>query len=118
MASEVSAASNLDDLETSLDLAGLKNPSVREYVRHWADHTGAARVEVIGAADDARLISESLAAGEILPAGEGRYYSRSYVEGHRALRGAHDRRHRQPGGQGRLQQLAVRRRDAAAARGA
>ena len=80
MASEVSAASNLDDLETSLDYAGLKNPSVREYVRHWAEHTGAARVEVIGAADDARLISESLAAGEILPAGEQRYYARSYVK--------------------------------------
>ena len=80
MASEVSAASNLDDLETSLDYAGLKNPSVREYIRHWAEHTGAARVEVVGAADDARLISESLAAGEILPAGEGRYYSRSYVK--------------------------------------
>jgi phosphoenolpyruvate carboxykinase (GTP) len=80
VASEVSAASNLDDLETSLDLAGLKNLSVREYVRRWAEHTGAARVEVIGAADDARLISESLAAGEILPAGEERYYARSYVK--------------------------------------
>jgi phosphoenolpyruvate carboxykinase (GTP) len=80
VASDVSAASNLDDLETSLDLAGLKNPSVREYVRHWAGHTGAARVEVIGAADDARLIRESLAAGEILPAGEQRYYARSYVK--------------------------------------
>ncbi len=68
------------DLETNLDEAGLKNPSVREYVRHWAEHTGAQRVEVVGAADDARLISESLVAGEILPAGEGRYYARSYVK--------------------------------------
>ena len=80
MASDLSAASNLDDLEASLDLAGLKNPSVREYVRHWAEHTGAGRVEVIGAADDARLIRESLAAGEIFPAGEERYYARSYVK--------------------------------------
>jgi phosphoenolpyruvate carboxykinase (GTP) len=80
VASDVSAASNLDDLETVLDLAGLKNPSVREYVRHWAEHTGAARVEVIGAADDARLLRESLAAGEIFPAGEQRYYARSYVK--------------------------------------
>jgi phosphoenolpyruvate carboxykinase (GTP) len=80
VASEVSAASNLDDLETSLDLAGLKNPSVREYIRHWAEHTGAARVEVVGAADDARLIRESLAAGEIQPAGEDRYYARSYLK--------------------------------------
>ena len=53
---------------------------MREYVRHWAELTGAERVEVIGASDDARLISESLAAGEIVPAGEGRYYSRSYVK--------------------------------------
>jgi phosphoenolpyruvate carboxykinase (GTP) len=68
------------DLETSLDDAGLKNPSVREYVRHWAGLTGAQRVEVVGAADDARLIEESLAAGEILPAGEGRYYARSYIK--------------------------------------
>jgi len=68
------------DLETVLDDAGLKNPSVREYVRHWARLTGAQRVEVVGAADDARLISASLAAGEILPAGEGRYYARSYVK--------------------------------------
>ena len=71
---------DLGGLETTLDEAGLKNPSVREYVRRWAEHTGAARVEVIGAADDARLIAESLAAGQILPAGEGRYYSRSYVK--------------------------------------
>jgi phosphoenolpyruvate carboxykinase (GTP) len=68
------------DLETSLDDAGLKNPSVREYVRHWAGLTGAQRVELVGAADDARLIEESLAAGEILPAGEGRYYARSYIK--------------------------------------
>jgi phosphoenolpyruvate carboxykinase (GTP) len=68
------------DLETVLDDAGLKNPSVREYVRHWAGLTGVQRVEVVGASDDARLISESLEAGEILPAGEGRYYARSYVK--------------------------------------
>ena len=53
---------------------------MREFVRHWAQHTGAARVEVISACDDARLIRESLEAGEILPAGEGRYYSRSYLK--------------------------------------
>jgi phosphoenolpyruvate carboxykinase (GTP) len=80
VAYDVNAAPALTDLETSLDDAGLKNPRVREYVRHWAEHTGAERVEVIGASDDARLISESLKAGEILPAGEGRYYARSYVK--------------------------------------
>ena len=66
------------DVDQVLDEAGLKNPHVREYVRHWAEHTGAERVEVVSASDDARLIEESLAAGEIFPAGEGRYYSRSF----------------------------------------
>ncbi len=84
MAFEVKAASVVSnptgDLETILDEAGLKNASVREYVRHWAEHTGVGRVEVIGASDDARLIRESLAAGEIWPAGEGRYYARSYAK--------------------------------------
>ena len=68
------------DVDTVLDEAGLKNPQVREYVRHWAEHTGAARVEVVSAADDARLVQESLEAGELLPAGEGLYYSRSYYK--------------------------------------
>jgi phosphoenolpyruvate carboxykinase (GTP) len=66
------------DVEQVLDEAGLKNPQVREYVRYWADLTGADRVEVVTAADDARLVRESLEAGEILPAGDGVYYSRSY----------------------------------------
>jgi phosphoenolpyruvate carboxykinase (GTP) len=64
--------------ETSLDTAGLKNPSAREYVLHWADHLGAERIEVVSASDDARLIEEALAAGEIQPAGEGLFYARSY----------------------------------------
>jgi phosphoenolpyruvate carboxykinase (GTP) len=68
------------DLQTTLDDAGLKNPFVREHVRYWAELTGAHRVEVVGASDDSRLISESLEAGEILPAGEGRYYARSYIK--------------------------------------
>jgi phosphoenolpyruvate carboxykinase (GTP) len=84
VAIEVDAASAAfnptGDLEAVFDDAGLINPWVREYVRHWFEHTGAERVEVIGAADDARLLRESLAAGEILPAGEGRYYARSYVK--------------------------------------
>jgi phosphoenolpyruvate carboxykinase (GTP) len=66
------------DVDQALDEAGLKNPRVRDYVHYWAELTGAERVEVVDAADDARLIEESLAAGEIVPAGEGRYYSRSY----------------------------------------
>ncbi|MBT9254561.1 phosphoenolpyruvate carboxykinase (GTP) [Phycicoccus sp. MAQZ13P-2] len=66
------------DLEKSLDDAGLTNESVREYVRHWADFLGAERIEVVSASDDARLVQEALEAGEIEPAGEGLYYSRSY----------------------------------------
>ncbi len=66
------------DVDSVLDEAGLSNPKVREYVKHWAEVTGAARVEVVSAADDDRLIAEALEAGELLPAGEGRYYSRSY----------------------------------------
>jgi phosphoenolpyruvate carboxykinase (GTP) len=67
-------------VDAALDEAGLKNAQVREFVRRWAEHTGAARVEVVSASDDPRLITESLEAGEILPAGEGRYYARSYVK--------------------------------------
>ncbi len=68
----------MTDLEKVLDDAGLKNLQVREYVRHWTELTGAERVEVVSADDDARLVQECLDAGELLPAGEGRYYSRSY----------------------------------------
>ncbi|MGV1009296.1 MAG: phosphoenolpyruvate carboxykinase (GTP) [Dermatophilaceae bacterium] len=66
------------DVDKALDQGGLTNPHVREYVREWAAVTGADRIEVVSAKDDARLIEESLAAGEIEPAGEGLYYSRSY----------------------------------------
>lgn len=68
------------DVDAALDRAGLKNSQVREYVRHWAELTGAERIEVINAEDDARLLRESVEARELLPAGEGRYYSRSYVK--------------------------------------
>jgi phosphoenolpyruvate carboxykinase (GTP) len=68
---------NLDQVMTE---AGLTNPHVQRYVETWAGITGAARVEVVSAADDARLVQEALDAGELLPAGEGRYYSRSYAK--------------------------------------
>jgi phosphoenolpyruvate carboxykinase (GTP) len=71
---------HLSDVTATLDEAGLTNPAVREFIGHWAEVTGASRIEVVGAADDARLLRESLAAGEIFPAGEGRYYARSYVK--------------------------------------
>ncbi len=68
------------DVDRILDEAGLTNPHVHEYVRHWAAHTEPARIEVVSAADDARLVEEGLAEGEILPAGDGLYYSRSYFK--------------------------------------
>ena len=70
----------MTDVDAALDAAGLTNKAVREYVHHWAEILRPDRVEVVSAADDARLIEESLAAGEIQPAGEGRYYSRSYYK--------------------------------------
>jgi len=65
-------------VEAVLDEAGVKNSHIREYVAYWAEVTGAARVEVVSAADDERLIAEALESGELFPAGEGRYYSRSF----------------------------------------
>jgi phosphoenolpyruvate carboxykinase (GTP) len=68
----------MTDVRTVLDEAGLTNPRVQDYVAYWADLTGAERIEVVTADDDARLVQEALDAGELLPAGEGRYYSRSH----------------------------------------
>ena len=65
-------------VDEALDAAGLTNPKVREFVAEYFELTGADRVEVVGAADDDRLIQEALEAGELEPAGEGLYYSRSY----------------------------------------
>ena len=75
---DVDTVLDATDVDTVLDTAGVRNPQVREYVKFWAELTGPARVEVVSASDDARLVQESLDAGELLPAGEGRYYSRSY----------------------------------------
>jgi phosphoenolpyruvate carboxykinase (GTP) len=66
------------DVAKALQDAGLTSPAVHEHVQRWAEHTGAARIEVVNESDDARLIQQSLDAGEILPAGEGVYYARSY----------------------------------------
>lgn len=66
------------DVDKVLDEAGLTNPYVRAYVAEWAEITRADRIEVVSAADDERLIKESLEAGELLPVTGGRYYSRSF----------------------------------------
>lgn len=66
------------DVEAVFDAAGLTNTHVREFVTEYAELTGADRVEVVDAADDARYLKEALDAGELFPAGDGLYYSRSY----------------------------------------
>ncbi len=68
------------DVDAELDRAGLHNPHVREFVRYWAAITEPDAIEVVSAEDDSRLIDESLAAGEITPVGEGRYFSRSHAK--------------------------------------
>ncbi len=68
------------DVEKVLDEAGLKNAKVREYVAYWAGVTEPDAIEVVNTSDDARLVAESLEAGELFPAGEGLYYSRSYFK--------------------------------------
>ena len=68
------------DVDAVLEDAGLKNEKVREYVRYWAGVSGPDRIEVVSAEDDERLIAECLAAGEIQPAGDELYFSRSYFK--------------------------------------
>jgi len=68
------------DVDAILEAAHLKNDHVREYVRYWAGITGADSIEVVSAEDDTRLVQEALAAGEIQPAGDDLYYSRSYYK--------------------------------------
>ena len=48
------------DVDAVLESAGLKNEKVREYVRHWAEITSPANIEVVSVADDDRLIEEAL----------------------------------------------------------
>lgn len=66
-------------IEHTLNAAGITVQAIREFVQEWAAIAAPARVEVVSAADDARLIQEALDAGELLRAGEGRYYARSHV---------------------------------------
>jgi GTP-dependent phosphoenolpyruvate carboxykinase len=68
------------DVDSVLDDPGLNNGPVPEFVRYWADVTGAEQVDVDDASGYTRLIRQALEAGEILPAGSGRYYPRSYIK--------------------------------------
>nr|WP_282452477.1 phosphoenolpyruvate carboxykinase (GTP) [Corynebacterium pygosceleis] len=66
------------DYTTVLKEAGVDNRHIIDFVNEWAVILEPDSVEVISAADDQRLIDSALADDEIQPAGEGRYYSRSY----------------------------------------
>ena len=90
----------------SLDEAGLTNPKVREFVKEYAELTGAERIEVVNAADDARLIQEAARRRRAAAGRRGPLLLAQLLQGHRPLRGAHDRRDQRREGQGRLQQLA------------
>src|SRR4051794_38677841 len=70
----------MSDVAQVLDDAGVTNPHVRDFVRHWAEITGPSRVEVVSAADDDRLLAEALEAGELDPVEDDLYYSRSYAK--------------------------------------
>lgn len=67
-------------IDKALDDARVSNRAIREFVQEWATITTPERVQVVGADDDQRLIAEALDAGELLRAGEGRYYARSHVK--------------------------------------
>ena len=69
--------STLNDILTE---GGITNPKVHEFVEEWAAITTPAKVEVISAADDDRLLADALADGEIFDAGKDLYYSRSYYK--------------------------------------
>ncbi|MFV0434971.1 MAG: phosphoenolpyruvate carboxykinase (GTP) [Leucobacter sp.] len=58
--------------------AEIHHDGIRGFATEWAAIANPDRVELISAADDARLIGEALAAGELFPAGKGRYYARSH----------------------------------------
>ncbi|MDR6940100.1 phosphoenolpyruvate carboxykinase (GTP) [Arcanobacterium hippocoleae] len=68
----------MENISQILSDAGLHNEAVVRYVSYWAEITEPAKIEVVSAKDDDRLIAEGLASGEIAPAGKDLYYSRSY----------------------------------------
>lgn len=70
----------MTNVDTILQAAGLTHPSVHAFVSQWVEHTGAGGIEVISAADNDRIAAEAVAAGEIFPAGDKRYFARSYTK--------------------------------------
>ncbi|MEY4667237.1 MAG: hypothetical protein RIQ87_1017 [Chloroflexota bacterium] len=68
----------MSEIDRALETSSLRNPRARAFVQEWAEHIGAGHLEVISAADDARLTREALAAGEVVPVSGGRIYARSH----------------------------------------
>ncbi|WP_257183618.1 phosphoenolpyruvate carboxykinase (GTP) [Corynebacterium cystitidis] len=58
----------------------IPNPAIAEFVEEWAAITQPANIELVSAADNQRLIDESLEDGSLQPAGRGRYFSRSHAK--------------------------------------
>ena len=66
------------EVQARLAAAGVTNAAVRDFVQQWVAHLRPANLEVVTAADDARLLREGLDAGELSEVEGGRYFSRSY----------------------------------------
>jgi len=66
------------DIDAALDAGGVTNQAAKAFVKQWAAHLNPANVEVVSAADDKRLVSEALTAGEIQEVAGGRFFARSY----------------------------------------
>ena len=66
------------EVESRLDAAGVTNDHVKAFVKQWVAHLAPESIEVVTAADDARLLREGLDAGELQEVEGGRFFSRSY----------------------------------------
>lgn len=52
--------------------------AIGDFVAEWAALTTPADIRLVGLEDEEELIAQALDSGELLPVGEGRYFSRSY----------------------------------------
>jgi phosphoenolpyruvate carboxykinase (GTP) len=68
------------EIEGTLAAKGVRNDAVKTFVKQWAAHLDPATIEVVSAEDDARLLQEALAAGDISEVAGGRYFARSYAK--------------------------------------
>ncbi|AZA14708.1 phosphoenolpyruvate carboxykinase (GTP) [Corynebacterium choanae] len=72
----------MSDLNVSeiLSAAGVDNSHIVDFVKEWVEILEPEAIEVITAEDNDRLLEACLADGEMLPAGDNLYYSRSYAK--------------------------------------